>query len=67
MPVIVRKNGYTFFFYSNEGEPLEPPHIHIRKGGAEAKVWLRPAIAFDETNAFSPREMRDIVKLIADD
>lgn len=29
MPVILRFKGYIFFFYSNEGNPLEPAHIHI--------------------------------------
>jgi Domain of unknown function (DUF4160) len=66
MPVIVRKNGYRLFFYSNEGDPREPPHIHVRKGSAEAKVWLETAISFDETNGFNPRELRDIIRLIAD-
>ena len=28
MPVILRHRGYRFFFFSNEGEPPEPPHIH---------------------------------------
>lgn len=27
MPVILRVNGFRFFFYSNEGNPLEPAHI----------------------------------------
>ena len=35
MPVVFRHNGYRFFFYSNEGDPLEPVHIHIFKDGAE--------------------------------
>jgi Domain of unknown function (DUF4160) len=66
MPVIIRKNGYKIFFYSNEGDPREPPHIHVRKGSSEAKIWLDPAIAFNESNGFNPRELRDIIKLIAD-
>ncbi|MCP4109321.1 MAG: DUF4160 domain-containing protein [Desulfobacteraceae bacterium] len=32
--------GYRFFFYSNEGNPLEPLHIHVRKGEAVAKFWI---------------------------
>lgn len=46
MPTIYRKNGYRFFFYSNEGS--EPPHIHIIGHGGEAKIWLQTAeFAFD--------------------
>jgi len=28
MPVVFRYRGYRFFFYSNEGDPREPLHIH---------------------------------------
>lgn len=31
-------DGYRFFFYSNERN--EPAHMHIWKGGSEAKIWL---------------------------
>jgi len=27
------KDGYKFFFYSNEHEPI---HVHVRRGGGEA-------------------------------
>jgi len=37
MPVVLRYQGYKFFFYSNEGNPLEPAHIHVRLAGKEAK------------------------------
>lgn len=40
MPVVFRYQGYKFFFYSNEGNPLEPAHIHVRLAGKEAKFWL---------------------------
>ncbi|WP_248843036.1 DUF4160 domain-containing protein [Comamonas thiooxydans] len=29
MPVILRYQGFKLFFYSNEGNPLEPAHIHV--------------------------------------
>jgi len=38
MPVILRVEGFKFFFYSNEGVPPEPTHIHVRKGGLEILV-----------------------------
>ncbi len=34
MPVVFRSGDLTFFFYSNEGNPREPVHIHVRKAGA---------------------------------
>jgi len=45
MPVLFRYKGYRFFFYSNEGEPLEPLHIHVRKGELVAKFWIKPRIS----------------------
>ncbi|MEO8762367.1 MAG: DUF4160 domain-containing protein, partial [Bacteroidia bacterium] len=32
MPIVLRVNGYIFWFYSNENN--EPAHIHVRKGGS---------------------------------
>ena len=40
MPNVFEKEGFRFFFYSNERE--EPPHIHVRRGGGLAKIWLQP-------------------------
>jgi hypothetical protein len=42
MPNILLWKGYRFFFYSNEGKPLEGRHIHIRKDKIVAKFWLDP-------------------------
>ena len=44
MPVVFRHSGLRFYFFSNEGQPLEPPHIHVKGGGRDAKVWLEPEI-----------------------
>ena len=30
--------GYRFFFFSNEGDPLEPLHIHVQNGEKQAKI-----------------------------
>lgn len=40
MPTVLRMGRYRFYFFSNEGE--EPPHIHVKSGGEEAKFWLDP-------------------------
>jgi len=38
MPVVFRYKGIRFFFYSNEGNPLEPMHIHAESGDGETKI-----------------------------
>jgi len=40
MPTILRKQGFRFFFYSNEGN--EPPHIHVEKADGWGKYWIDP-------------------------
>lgn len=39
MPTVLRWGRYRAYFYSNEGD--EPPHVHVRSGNQEAKIWLR--------------------------
>lgn len=53
MPVVFRRRGLSYFFYSNEGQPPEPPHIHIRGGGRDAKIWLEPEVSIDESYGFN--------------
>ncbi len=65
MPTILLILGWRFFFYSNEGN--EPPHIHCKKGDAEAKYWL-DANAFEvvEAHAYNmaPGDRRSVRRII---
>ena len=36
MPQIFKIGSYTVYFWSNEGKPLEPIHVHIAEGRATA-------------------------------
>ena len=62
MPTVARIRGYRFFFFSNEGR--EPPHIHVKAGGDEAKFWLDP-IQLAANNGFNNRELTEIVYIIS--
>ena len=64
MPVIFRSGGFRFFFYSDEGTPREPPHIHVRHAGREAKLWLRRRLPEAYNRGFRARELREIRELI---
>lgn len=64
MPVILRWKGYRFFFFSNEGDPLEPAHVHVRKGEAIAKYWLEPSVNLVESFGFSARELRQLHEVV---
>ncbi len=61
MPVVFRFKGYRFFFYSNEGDPREPLHIHVRKADATAKFWLEPDISVAESYGMNSSELRELM------
>jgi hypothetical protein len=44
MPAIFQERGFRLFFYSNEGSPPGPVHVHVEKDHDEAKFWLNPTI-----------------------
>lgn len=64
MPKVLEVDGYRFFFFSNEGNPQEPCHIHVRKGNGLAKFWIEPNVHLAESIAFSARELRFVEKII---
>lgn len=60
MPVVLRYKGFRFFFYSNEGQPREPLHIHVEKDGNEAKFWVRPEVVLADSDGFDRRTLREL-------
>ena len=66
MPVILRYKGYKFFFFSNEGNPREPLHVHVRKAEASAKFWLEPQVALSDSYGLSGQELRELAQVISD-
>jgi Domain of unknown function (DUF4160) len=66
MPLLLRHGPYKFFFYSNEGNPREPIHVHVRSSNGEAKIWLEPTIGLTESFGFNSRELSAIIKIVID-
>ncbi len=64
MPVVLRYQGYKFFFYSNEGNPLEPVHIHVRLAGKEAKFRLVPDVSVVRNDGFDARTIRLLHEIV---
>ncbi|MCB9328285.1 MAG: DUF4160 domain-containing protein [Lewinellaceae bacterium] len=60
MPTIFRQDGFRFFFYSNDHEPV---HVHVEKGDAVAKYNVSPLMIADNFN-FSANELRRIRGII---
>jgi hypothetical protein len=66
MPVILRYKGYTFFFFSNEGTPREPLHVHVRRADATAKFWVELQVRVAESYGLSSHELNELAKVVAD-
>jgi hypothetical protein len=64
MPIVFRYEGFRFFFYSNEGDPREPAHIHVRKAEGEAKFWLRPDVELAESIGFDAPTLRRLLAVV---
>jgi len=60
MPVVFRHKGCRFFFYSNEGFPREPLHIHVRCGTAVAKFWLEPVPGIASSYGFQSSQLNEL-------
>ena len=61
IPTALRANGFRLYFWSRE--PNEPPHVHVDKGGASAKVWPEP-VALASNVGYPARELRTILRLV---
>ena len=64
MPVVFRWSGCRFHFYSDEGDPREPVHIHVRKGRDNAKFWLWPEVNVAYNRGFSRFELRALSVIV---
>lgn len=64
MPTVLRWKGYRFFFYSNEGDPSEPVHVHIRKERNVAKFWLEPSVILSDSYGMSSQEFNKLQKVV---
>ena len=54
MPKIFEKDGYLFFFYSNDHEPI---HVHVRKGNGEAVFLVQDEIMLRESEGLKVAEL----------
>ena len=64
MPLIFSHRGVRFFFFSNEGSPREPVHVHVRKGPLIAKFWVEPAVQLADNFGFTASELNKIAEII---
>jgi hypothetical protein len=64
MPVVFRQGGLRYYFFSNEGQPPEPIHIHI-KGGRDARFGWNPRYRSPTATALTRASFRIILLVVA--
>lgn len=65
MPVVYRWKDCNFFLFSNEGDPREPPHIHVRGNDARAKFRIKP-VALAENIGLPAHELNKLIGVICE-
>jgi len=64
VPTIIVVRGFRLFFFSNEGEPREPLHVHVERAGGRAKFWLEPEVRLESEYAFPKGDLKEAERLI---
>lgn len=54
MPRLFEKDGYIFFFYSNDHEPIR---VHVRKGNGEAVFLVEGEVFLRESEGLKVVEL----------
>jgi hypothetical protein len=54
MPRIFEKDGFKFFFYSNEHLPI---HVHVRHGGGEAVFVVEEVVELRESQGLNVKDL----------
>lgn len=55
MPTVFTKDGFRFFFYSNDHKPI---HVHVRKGDGEAVFEVEREVELRESVGLKVQELR---------
>lgn len=61
MPTLLIFEGFRFFFFS--GDRNEPPHVHVKKGAGDGKIWLEP-VTIEYLFDFKVKEEKRILEIV---
>jgi hypothetical protein len=54
MPTALRLFGFQFFYWSKDHTPI---HVHVRKGGTEARFVIEPVVELIENNGMKSHDL----------
>jgi len=60
MPTVLKKEGFRFFFYSDEHKPS---HIHIEKGEAYARIELT-SLRVTDAYRISSKDLKKALSIV---
>jgi hypothetical protein len=60
VPTVFRTQGWVAMFYSDDHEPI---HVHMKKGGGEAKILIGP-VRLEKAYNLKPAEVREAIALV---
>jgi len=63
MPTVLTLLGMRFYYWAREHEPV---HIHVKKGGAEARFVIEPDVELTDNMGFKPHELAIAEEVIRD-
>lgn len=70
MPQVFRVSNYLIYFWTNEGEPIEPFHVHVTSGTPsenDTKIWItstgRCLMAHNKSN-IPTHKLNQIMKIV---
>jgi hypothetical protein len=67
MPTVLVKNGWRFFFFSNEGN--EPMHIHVMKAEKYCKYFINEEnveLKMADFRKMNSKDMKEVKEIIYD-
>lgn len=70
MPQVFKIGPYWVYFWTNEGDPLEPVHVHVSQGAPTAratKIWITKAgktYLCNNNSRIPPKTLRNIMRII---
>jgi hypothetical protein len=56
----------AIFLLLEQGSPREPPHVHVKGRGCDAKIWLEPELSIADSYGFNSRELARILRVVSE-
>lgn len=70
MPQVFKAGSYWVYFWSDEGRPLEPVHVHISEGSPKkdaTKVWItkmHKCLLANNNSQIEPVILRKLMRIV---